>query len=305
MKKVAWISALLALVVLGSLLAGCAKQEAVAPDAPAPMTPPPAASALSGEIKVKGSDTLLQLSQAWAEEFMKVNPNVMISVTGGGSGTGITALVEGTTDVANASRGIKDKEIAKAKEKNIEPVENIVAYDGIAVIVHKDNPVSELSIEQLKGIFSGATKDWSKVGGKGKIVVLSRDTSSGTHVFFKEHVLNGGNDKGTVEYGKEVLLQSSNQAIHDEVLKNPSSIGYCGLGYVDDAVKVIAVKADASTPGVQASIEAVKDKSYPIARALYQYTTANPSELVKALLDWEMGPEGQKFVADEGFVTLN
>lgn len=303
MKKVAWISALLALVVLGSLLAGCAKQEAVAPDAPAPMTPPP--SALSGEIKVKGSDTLLQLSQAWAEEFMKVNPNVMISVTGGGSGTGITALIEGTTDIANASRGIKDKEIAKAKEKSIEPVENIVAYDGIAVIVNKDNPVSELTIEQLKGIFSGATKDWSKVGGKGKILTLSRDTSSGTHVFFKEHVLNGGDDKGTVEYGKEVLLQSSNQAIHDEVVKNPSSIGYCGLGYVDDAVKVIAVKVDTATPGVKASVETVKDKSYPIARALYQYTTANPSELVKALLDWEMGPEGQKFVADEGFVTLN
>ncbi len=302
-------------VVVGILLAigaGCGKQETQVSPLPPGGKPHPQASGASGQeqagqIKVKGSDTLLQVAQAWAEEYMKEHPAVEISVTGGGSGTGFAALINGTVDIADASRAIEPQEKQAAEAQGIEPVEHVVAYDGIAIVVNKANPVKALTMGQLKAIFSGKEKDWSAFGWPdgGKIVVLARDTSSGTHVFFKEYVLNDGNLDGPVEYSAEALLQTSNQAIHDEVAQNEAAIGYIGLGYVDSAVKVVGVKRTEDAEAVIPDVETVGNHTYPIARALYNYTRKDCSKLVQDYLEWIKGPKGQEIVKAEGFVPLS
>lgn len=289
MKKIAVLGLALALALSAAGLAGCGQNEQTGGEPAQPEAP-----ALSGTITIQGSDTMVNLATAWAEKFMDENPEVEVTVQGGGSGTGIAALINGTVDFANASREMKDEEIAEAESKGIKPVEHKVAIDGIAVIVNSANPVEALTMDQLGKIFRGEVTNWKEVGGPDKpIVLLSRDSSSGTYEYFKEEVV--GKDK---EYAKAAKLLPSSQAIVDEVKANDAGIGYVGLGYITDDVKVVAID------GVKASVETAKDGSYPIARYLYMYSNGEVDGLLKAYLDWILGPEGQALVADEGFVPL-
>jgi len=250
-------------------------------------------------IQLKGSDTILNLGQSVAEKFMEKNKSAKVAVTGGGSGTGIAGLLNKTVDIAQASRSIKTKEIDKAKESGIEVKEWTIAFDGLTVIVNKNNGVSDLTKEQLRAIYIGEITDWKEVGGKeGKILTLSRDNSSGTHVFFKEDILRKGNEKGPEEYRNDVLYLPSNQAILNEVEKNENSIGYIGMGYMTDTVKGLKVE------GIQASVENVFNKTYPISRGLYWYTDGEPKGDLKKLIDFMFSEEGQKIVAKEGFVPV-
>jgi phosphate transport system substrate-binding protein len=258
-----------------------------------------------GAIQVKGSDTMVNLAQKWAEDYMKDNPQVNIAVTGGGSGTGITAMINGTTDIADASREMKDKEKADASSKGIEVVENRVALDGIAVVVNTENNVSELSVDQLADIFSGKITDWQEVGGApGQIVILSRESNSGTHVFFKEHILNKGTD-GKVEFASSALLMPSTQAIVDEVKQNPQGIGYVGLGYVKGDLKALKIKKDATSTAVTPTVASVQDGSYPVARPLFMYTKQGAPQVVADYMAWIKSPDGQKVVEELEFVPLN
>lgn len=282
----------IALLVFAFALVGCGKKA----DTPAePLTnEAPGTETLSGTLTVEGSDTMVNLAQAWAESFMSVNPDVAITVKGGGSGTGIASLVNGTVDFANASREVKGEEVDALKAAGGELKENAVARDGIAVIVNKANKASDLTVDQLGKIFRGEITDWKDVGGSaGKIVLLGRDTSSGTYEFFLEAVV--GKDK---KYSKEMRNLQSSQAIVDEVKKNPAAIGYVGMGYEDPAVAVLKVEGEAATP------ESVISGSYKLSRALYMDSNGAPKGLAKSYLDWITGVEGQKIVSDEGFVAL-
>ena len=193
-------------------------------------------------IQIKGSDTMVNLGQAWAEKYMEKNPGDFVAVTGGGSGTGLSSLISGTCDIAMSSRNIKDKEIVLAQQKGINPFEIKVALDGLAVVVNPANPVNKLTLDQLAGIFTGSVTDWKEVGGKDeKIVILSREVNSGTHVYFKEHVLRKGNANGKEEFAPGALLLSSSQAIADEVVGNSAAIGYYGMGYISNKQKAVSV----------------------------------------------------------------
>lgn len=251
-------------------------------------------SELTGAINVEGSDTMVNLAQAWAEKFQTANPGVMISIKGGGSGTGIAALINGTVDFANASREMKDEETADAEKNGVKPVETEVAKDAIAVVVNPANPVKGLSLDQLGKIYRGEITNWKDVGGADKaIVLLSRDSASGTYEYFKEEVVGKEN-----EYAKEAKLLPSTQAIVDETKANPDAIGYIGLGYVTADVKVLEVD------GKTASIETALDGSYVLSRGLYMYSNGAPADVKKAYLDWIVGPEGQKIVEEQGFIPL-
>lgn len=251
-------------------------------------------SDLEGSITIQGSDTMLNVATAWSEAFMNENPGVDISVQGGGSGTGIASLINGTVDLANASREMKAEEVTQAKAGGVNPAEHKVAIDGIAVIVNPKNGVSDLTTDQLGKIFRGEITNWKEVGGVDKpIVLLSRDSSSGTYEYFKETIVGK-----EANYAASAKLLPSNQAIADEVAANEAGIGYIGLGYVTKSVKVVGVD------GVKASVATAKDGSYPISRYLYVYSNGEVTGVQKAYLDWVVGPEGQKLVADEGFVPL-
>jgi phosphate transport system substrate-binding protein len=257
-------------------------------------------------IQNKGSDTLVNLALAWAEQYRVVKPDVSIAVTGGGSGTGIAALINGTVDIANASRKMKEKEIAAAQENGIEPIEFVVAVDALAVIVHPDNPVNELTIGQLADIFTGRVTNWSEVGGHdGPIIILSRETNSGTHVYFLEEVVRKGDKENKDIFAPQTLLMPSSVGITSELRRNPNAIGYDGLGYVTEHEKVIAVAPDVGSGYVVPSVETGADGSYPIARGLYMYTAGVPDGTVAEYLDWIRGPAGQDIVAELGFVPLS
>ena len=256
-------------------------------------------------IENKGSDTIVNLALAWAEKYQADHPDVRISVTGGGSGTGIASLINGTVDLANASRKIKDEEIDEARANGIEPVEHIIAGDAIAVIVHPDNPVSQLTLQQISDIYSGKIQNWSEVGGDDRpIVRLSRETNSGTHVYFLETVLRLGSKEDKTLFSMDTLLLPSSEGIISEVRQNPNAIGYDGLGYVPHDVKKIAIAKSAGEPYVLPSVETVNDKSYPIARDLYMYTAGEPTGIIKAYLDWILSPEAQQIVLELGFVPI-
>ena len=248
-------------------------------------------------IQIKGSDTMVNLVQSWTEEFTKQHPGLNISVTGGGSGTGIAALINGTCNIAASSRSMKEKEIKLAEANKIEPVENIVALDGIAVVVYPLNPVKNLTIDQLRDIFMGTIRNWKEVGGENKpIVILSREVNSGTHVFFKEHVLRRGNDKGPEEFSPAALLMPSSQAIADEVTQNPNAIGYYGMGYISPKQKVIAIAKDVNSLYVEPSIATILSNKYPISRPLFMYTKGSPGGLIKEFMDFVFSPRGQEIV---------
>jgi phosphate transport system substrate-binding protein len=268
----------------------------------------PAATPHAGavvSIENKGSDTLVNVALAWAEAYGQIRPEVQIAVTGGGSGTGIAALINGTVDMANASRKIKPEEGDQARANGIEPVEHTVAGDAIAVVIHPSNPVEGLSIPQLSDIFSGKITNWQEVGGEDRpIVLLSRESNSGTHVFFLEQIVRQGRTDDDTLFSTDTLLMPSSEGISVEVRQNPNAIGYDGLGYVTPDQKVVAVARAAGEPHVVPSLETVKDGSYPIARGLYIYTAGEPEGAMREYLDWILGPEGQAIVQELGFVPL-
>jgi phosphate transport system substrate-binding protein len=254
-------------------------------------------------IENKGSDTIVNLALAWAERYQAEHPEVRISVTGGGSGTGIAALINGTVDIANASRKIKEEEIADAQGNGIEPVEHIIARDAIAVIVNPQNPVSQLTLKQISDIYSGKISNWSEVGGEDRpIVRLSRETNSGTHVYFLETVLRLGNSDDKTLFSMDTLLLPSSEGIIAEVRQNPNAIGYDGLGYVPKDLKMIAIAEQEGGAYVLPSISTVNDKTYAIARDLYMYTDGEPTGIIKDYLDWILDSEAQEIVAELGFV---
>jgi len=256
-------------------------------------------------IQNKGSDTIVNLALAWAETYQQIHPEVNLSVTGGGSGTGIAALINGTVDIANASRQIKPEELAEAQAKGIDPVEHVIARDAIAVIVNSTNPVSKLTLQQISDIYSGKITNWQEVGGEDRpIVCLSRETNSGTHVYFLETVLRLGDKKSKTLFATTTLLLASSEGIISETRLNPNAIGYDGLGYVPKDLKMIAIARQPGEPYVLPSIATVNDNSYPIARDLYMYTAGQPKGAVAAYLAWILSPEAQAIVAKLGFVPI-
>lgn len=264
------------------------------------------APALTKTIEDIGSDTIVNLALAWAEAYQTVNPGIRISVSGGGSGTGIAALINGTTHIANASRKIKDEERRDAQQNGIEPFEIEIARDAIAVIVHPDNPVTQLSLQQISDIYSGQITNWREVGGEDRpIVRLSRESNSGTHVYFLEEVIRLGQSDNKTLFSPDTLLLPSSEGITAEVRQNRNAIGYDGLGYVTPDVKTVAVAAAPDKPYVQPSIDSVNNGTYPIARPLYMYTAGEPTGDVRQYLDWVLGPDGQRIVGELGFVPLN
>lgn len=264
-----------------------------------------AGSGSSAYIENKGSDTIVNLALAWAEQYQVDHPEVRISVTGGGSGTGIAALINGTVDLANASRQIKEEEIAEAQAKGINPLEHIIARDAIAVIVNPSNPIDHLTLQQISDIYSGKINNWAELGGDDRpIVRLSRETNSGTHVYFLEEVLRLGDPENRTFFAPETLLLPSSEGIGTEVRDNPNAIGYDGLGYVTEDMKVIAVARTEGEPYYLPSEETVNSGQYPIARDLYMYTIADPGTAVQAYLDWILSPEAQRIVSELGFVPV-
>lgn len=254
-------------------------------------------------IQNKGSDTMVNLALAWAESYMNDHPDIRISVTGGGSGTGIAAMINGTVDLANASRAMKAKEIEQAQANGIDPYELIVAQDAIAVVVNPENPVDELTIPQLSGIFTGQTTNWAEVGGNdGPIVLLSRESNSGTYVYFLENVIRFDKSVGDSLFSPDTLLLPSSEGISNEVRQNPNVIGYDGLGYVTPDQKMLRVAIAAGEPYVTPSEETVNDGAYPIARPLYMYTPGEPKGALQEYVDWIRGPAGQALVSQLGFV---
>ncbi len=256
-------------------------------------------------IENKGSDTIVNLALAWAEEYQQFHPEVRISVTGGGSGTGIAALINGTVDLANASRQIKDEEIQEAVENGFDPVEYVIARDAIAVIVNPGNPVDKLTLQQISAIYSGEINNWSELGGEDRpIVRLSRESNSGTHVYFLEIVLRLGNEENTTLFSTDTLLLPSSEGIIAEVKDNPNAIGYDGLGYITPEVKVLAVASSPTSEYILPSADTVNANAYPIARDLYMYTASTPDEPLLAYLEWILSSDAQEIVTELGFVPV-
>ena len=257
-------------------------------------------------IENKGSDTIVNLALAWAERYQSDYPDVRISVTGGGSGTGIASLINGTVDLANASRQIKSEEIDEAQSNGVDPVEFVIARDAIAVIVNPENPVNELTLQQISDMYSGKISNWSEVGGEDRpIVRLSRETNSGTHVYFLETVLRLGQKDNETLFSRDTLLLPSSEGIIAEVRQNPNALGYDGLGYVPPDLKTIAIAKEIGGEYVLPSVETVNDATYPIARDLYMYTAGEPSGTVKIYLEWIItSDEAQGIVKELGFVPI-
>jgi phosphate transport system substrate-binding protein len=255
-------------------------------------------------IENKGSDTLVNLALAWAEAYMKLHPEARISVTGGGSGTGIAAMINGTADIANVSREMSAEELTAAQKNGISPVKFVVARDAIAVIVHPSNPVQGLTLQQISDIYTRKITNWQGVGGEDRpIVLLSRESNSGTYVYFLENVIRMGRKDSGLLFSPDTLLMPSSEGISTEVRQNPNAIGYDGLGYVTTGMKVLGISRDKGIPYVLPSIQTVNDGSYLISRPLYMYTPGNPSGSVKDYLDWILG-EGQAIVTQIGFVPV-
>jgi phosphate transport system substrate-binding protein len=265
-----------------------------------------AAKPVSSVIQNKGSDTMVNVAQVWAEEYRKVAPDVEVEVSGGGSGVGLAALIKGAVDIANASRDIKPSE-AELAERNTgkRPVELTVGFDALAVYVHKDNPIGEITLEQLSDIYAedGKAARWSELGVKipasdDTIVRVSRQSSSGTYEFFREHAL-GNKD---FRLGSRDL--NGSKEVVELVGSTPTAIGYSGMGYATPAVKMVKVAKARGEPAVSPTVAAVHDKSYPLARSLHLYTLGEPQGAVKAYVDWILSDAGQRIVEESGYVPL-
>ena len=259
-----------------------------------------AGPALAGKaITVKGSDTMVILGQRWAEVYMNAHPGQVVMVTGGGSGTGIAALINGTTDICQASRSMKQDEKLKLRDRyQTMGVEIPVAKDGLAVYVHSANPLKELTVEQLRGIYMGTVTNWKQLGGKdAPIVLYGRENSSGTYGFFKEHVLQAR------DFSPRVQTLPGTGAVVNAVAKDPNGIGYGGAAYAK-GVRDVAMKKDAAAAAVLPVAAAVKDGSYPLARPLFFYLRKAPAGDTKKFVDWVLSPEGQKLAVDVGYFPL-
>lgn len=249
--------------------------------------------------RVKGSDTVIPLSQKEAEGYMKENPSAKLTITGGGSGVGFSALLEGTTDITQASRQIKFAERQKMKEKGIIAKEVIIAYDALAVVVHPSNKVGQLTREQLEGIFTGKIKNWREVGGEDmKIVPYSRETSSGTYEFFKEVVMKNKN------YMNGIMSMSATGVIIQSVSQTKGAIGYVGVAYLNKDVKAVSVSFDQGKNFVYPSVQNAKNRTYPIVRPLYYYYDAKTERKVKPFIDYVLSPKGQSIVDQVGFIRI-
>ncbi|MFH1024210.1 MAG: phosphate ABC transporter substrate-binding protein [Planctomycetota bacterium] len=277
-------------------LAGCGKS----PDGGA--TPAPAGKAV---IQNCGSDTMVNLAQMWAEEYRKVAPGVSVEVSGGGSGVGINGLVKGLVTICNASRDMTAAEKAQTRANTgKDPVEFIVGYDAIAIYAHKDNPVAELAMEDLAGIYveNGPVTKWSHLGvtlpGNDTIVAVSRQNSSGTYAYFREHVL------AKKDFRMGMQSMSGSKDVVELVGHTPGAVGYSGMGYKTDAVKFVPVAAKKGAPAVMPTLENVLAKKYPLSRALYFYTLGEPTGAVKAYIDWVRSPAGQAIVERAGYVPI-
>ena len=287
-------STLVCLLSCAILLSGCAGRTA-------------AQASVSDATTIQniGSDTMVNLALAWAEAFQTQRPDVLIAVTGGGSGTGIASLINGTADIANASRAMKSEEKQAAEADGTQPFEIEIARDAIAVIVHVDNPVGSLTLQQISDIYSGKLTNWREVGGEDRpIVRLSRETNSGTHVYFLEEVIRLGDKDNKTLFSPDTLLLPSSEGITAEIRQNRNAIGYDGLGYVTPDVKTIAVAAEPGAAYVLPSVESVNAGTYPIARPLFMYTRGEPAGPIREYLDWIAGSAGQAIVAQLGFVPL-
>ncbi|MDO4721955.1 PstS family phosphate ABC transporter substrate-binding protein [Porphyromonas circumdentaria] len=256
------------------------------------------AASLYGQ-RVKGSDTVIPLSQKEAEGYMKENPSARLTITGGGSGVGFSALLEGTTDIAQASRRIKFPERQKMQEKGINPKEVVIAYDALAVVVNPANKVSKLTREQLEGIFTGKIKNWKEVGGDDmKIIPYSRETSSGTYEFFKEVVMKNKN------YMNGIMSMSATGVIIQSVTQTKGAIGYVGMAYLNKDVKAVSVSFDGGKKFIAPSVKNAKNSTYPIVRPLYYYYDAKIERQVKPFVDYVLSPKGQAIVDKVGFISI-
>lgn len=256
-------------------------------------------------IDNKGSDTMVNLALAWAEEYQKQHPDLRISVTGGGSGIGLASLSNLTTDIANASRAIKAEETDMARQNGFEPQEFIVARDAIGVIVNPRNPVKQLTLEQVSLIYRGKINNWRELGGEDRpIVRLSRETNSGTHVYFLETVVRLGSKTDKSLFSPDTLLLPSSEGIISEVSANPNAIGYDGLGYLTPAVKTLAIASKPGATYVLPSAVSVNAKTYSVSRDLYMYTHSAPQGIILDYLNWIRSPEAQQIVTRLGFVPI-
>ncbi len=258
-------------------------------------------------IQNKGSDTLVNVAQAWAEEYGKVDPNVAIAVSGGGSGTGIAAMINGTVDIANASRKMKEKEVKSAEEKGQHPVEHVVGYDALAVFLNSDNPIDDLSIEQLSKIY-GRGKEYSKWSDLGvtvpgcdsdEIVVVSRQNNSGTYAYFQKAILGKGG-----KYRQGTLDMHGSKDVADLVEKTPCAIGYSGLAYATDHLKMACIAQETGGACVSPSVATASDRSYPIARPLFMYTDGEPEGAIKTYMDWIKSDTGQCILLNKGYAPI-
>jgi len=257
-------------------------------------------------IQNKGSDTLVNVAQAWAEAYPAVNPDVAVAVSGGGSGTGIAAMINGTVDIANASRQMKDKEMKLAEEHGQHPVEHVVGYDALAVFIHPNNPITSMSLEQLKAIYGRdpKVKKWSDMGVtvpgcKDEIVVVSRQNNSGTYAYFQETVLG---DKG--KYRQGTLDMHGSKDVVDLVENTPCAIGYSGLAYATEHVRKVCIATKTGGPCVEPTVATASDHSYPIARPLFMYTNGEPQGEIKKYLDWILSDAGQCILLKKGYAPV-
>jgi phosphate transport system substrate-binding protein len=287
------------------VLAGCGTTATPTPTSTPTSAP---ASTLSGSFKIIGSNTVTPLSSVWAENFMKANPKVSIAVSGPGSGVGIAALIDGTTDICQASRAIKDSEIAQAEANGVHPYEIQVATDALSVVVNPSNPVNELTFIQLSAIYTNRITNWKEVGGNdAPIVVFSRDNNSGTFAYFLEEVVQMAGmttADNTLQYGGKVMMLPSTEEGVSQVASNPNAIFYAGLGYVNSSVKTIAVKKTASDAAIEPSVATALDGTYPISRPLFYYTNGAPTGVIQAYIDYCLSAAGQEEVLAAGFVPL-
>jgi phosphate transport system substrate-binding protein len=250
-------------------------------------------------VTIKGSDTMVLLGQRWAETYMKQSPEKRVQVTGGGSGTGIAALINGGTDICEASRPMKDKEKLMVRQRHQKDVSEIpVALDGVAVYVPESSPIQSLTIAQLKSIYTGTVTNWRDVGGPDRrIVAYSRENNSGTYVYFKEHVLSNA------DFGRDIQTLPGTAAVVNAVSKDPASLGYGGIAYAK-GIRAISIKKDESSPGIIPSMETVDNGTYPLSRQLYFYTVGAPEGETKSFIDWVLNAEGQKICEAVGFYPL-
>jgi phosphate transport system substrate-binding protein len=286
------------LAIAAIMFVGCKKQE--------------------GEVKktvisVKGSDTMVNLAQKWAEVYMQKNPNVSIQVTGGGSGTGVASLLNGTTDLANSSRELKSNEYETAKQKGVSPVVYEVALDGIALIVHPENKIDNLTVKQVSDIFSGKITNWKQLGGPDmKITLYGRENSSGTYEFFKDHVLGKDESGKQIDYATSTQVLQGTAALGEAVARDVKGIGYGGVGYFAERndVKILHIKKDENSLAIspvennKVNYEVIWSKDYSISRYLYCFTNSEATGELKNYINFILSPEGQKLVESMEYIPL-